>query len=163
MLALSAVVVLVPILQGLSQYSWNVSQLVTPSYSPPKVDFSMRFVDVKFEGGDLYATFELKNLGEVRMKLEGLNATAYGPDRSAIAPAALVRGVSLEPGAADAVLIRLSINEDAFKALASYIIEAGRVDLEVKGTVVVEIFGSRATMPITTSFSVDRARLGLPG
>ncbi len=160
MTILSAVVVLAPLIQALNQYNWNISTLITPSYSPPKVDFSTMFTSVRIEGRVLYITLKIENRGEVRVVLEDLNATAY-VDEIVIAPITLTDKVSLEPGEAKAAILKLILNDKAINTLIPYLIKKDRVNLGVKGTVFIRVLGSRASIPFTSSFSISRSDLEL--
>jgi hypothetical protein len=50
--------------------------MVTPLYSPPKIDFRLELSGLRFDGRYLYEEFKLTNLGEVKVVFEGYNAEA---------------------------------------------------------------------------------------
>jgi hypothetical protein len=50
--------------------------MVTPLYSPPKIDFRLELSGLRFDGRYLYEEFKLTNLGEVKVVFEWYNAEA---------------------------------------------------------------------------------------
>ena len=157
---LSLVMIVAPIIYALNLYGWNIQALVTPSYSPPKVDFRLEPLGVKFEGGVLDAALKLSNLGEVEVVFEGLDATAYGPDGKALAPAALGKTVTLSQNTTETLDLKISVDEAALNKLISYLEERGSVNVEVKGEASIRVFGSKVTAPISASFKVSSADIG---
>jgi len=157
---LSLAVVFAPIIYALNLYEWNVQALVMPSYSPPKLDFRLEPLGVKFEGGELHAALKLSNLGEVEVVFEGLDATAYGPDGKALAPAALGKTVTLSQNTTETLDLKISVDEAALNKLISYLEERGSVNVEVKGEASIRVFGSKVTAPISASFKVSSADIG---
>jgi LEA14-like dessication related protein len=160
-LLLSIAVVFAPIVYALNKYEWNIQALVTPSYSPPKVDFHMEPSRVKFESGQLFAAFKLTNLGEVEVMFEGLNATVYGPDGVALAPATLDKAVPLPPNSTETLTMKVNVDEAALNRLMSYFIEGrDHINVEVEGEASIRVFGSKVTAPISASFEVSLADIG---
>jgi len=155
MLKLSIGVVLSSIILALNEYGWDVSPLITPSYSPPKVDFRMQTVGVKAEGKQLQAIFKLTNLGEVQLQLESLNATAYGPDGRPLAPAILAQAVILAPNSSENIALSLSLNEDPVSRLISYFEGRNSTNVEVRGEATMRVLGSLFSAPITSSFQLS--------
>ena len=155
MLTLSIGVVLAPIILALNECGRNVSSLIASSYSPPKIDFHMQTVDVKAEERQLQAILKLTNLGEVQLQLENLNATAYGPDGRALAPATLAQTVILAPGSSKNVTLSISLNEDAASRLISYFEDQTSINLEIRGEATMRILGSLCTAPINASFQLS--------
>ena len=162
MLALSAFVMLAPVLHALSVYEWDFQSLITPVYSPPKIDFSMRFVGVRVDVRILYSTFSLSNVGEVDIALDSLNATAYSPKGEAVASATLLKAVKVKAGSSENLTLKFTLNDAAVEALASYLMK-DHVDLKVEGTAVVGVLGSKAIAPFSASFPLSRTDLGLTG
>lgn len=162
MLLLSAVAAVAPIIYALNMYSWDFQALFTPSYFPPKIDFRMEVASVRAEGNQLYATFKLTNLGEVEVEVEGLNATAYGPDGEALAPATLDKAVVSAPNSTENLVLKVSLDNTAINRLKSYFVERSHVNMEVRGEASMRVFGSRATVPITASFEINAADIETP-
>ena len=158
---LSLAVVAAPLIYALNKYEWNIQALFTPSYSPPKVEFHMEPSNVKFEGEQLCATLKLTNLGEVKVVFEGLNATAYGPDGKALAPATLDRAVALPPNSTENLTLKVSLDEAALNKLTSYLKEGREsVNIEVRGEALIRVFGSKAAAPISASFEISLEDIG---
>jgi LEA14-like dessication related protein len=157
MLLLSTAVVSAPVIYALNEYEWNIQALVTPSYSPPKVDFRMEPLGVKSEGGQLYATFKVANLGEVEVVFESLNAAMYGPDGEALAPATLDKPVVLLPNSTEAFTLKVSLDEVALNRLIHYFEGRDSINVEVEGEASIRVFGSKVTVPISVSFEVGLA------
>lgn len=155
MLALSFIVVIVPIIFAFNDYSWNVTDLITPSYSPPKIDFRMEAAGVRVEGKQLHANFRLANFGEVEVVVEGLNATAYGPNGEALAPAMLDEAVVSAPGSTENFTLKVSLSDAAIKRIASYLKERGSVSIGVKGEASIRVFSSHVKAPITAAFEIS--------
>jgi LEA14-like dessication related protein len=152
-LLLSASLVLVPIIYALNEYNWDVQALITPSYTPPKVDFRMEPSGVKLEGGQLRATFKLINLGEVEVIFESLNAAAYGPDGQALASATLDKGVVSHPNSTEVLI--LNVDKAALNKLMPYFKDRDRIKIEVKGEALVRVFGSKVIVPISLPFEIS--------
>ncbi len=159
MTILSVVVVVAPLIQALSQYGWNIFPLITPSYSPPRVDFSTRFMGVRADGRILYIILGVENRGEVGVMIEDLNATAY-VGGVAVAPITLANRVSLGPGEVKTVTLKLVLSDKVISTLIPYLIKSDSVDIGVRGTLFVHVLGSRASVPFTSSFSITRSILG---
>jgi LEA14-like dessication related protein len=160
-LLLSIAVVFAPIVYALSKYEWDIQALVTPFYSPPKVDFHMEPSRVKFESGQLFAAFKLTNLGEVKVVFESLNATAYDPDGKALAPATLDKAVALPPNSTQTLTLKVNVDEAALNRLISYFIEGrDRINVEVEGEASIRVFGSKVAAPISASFEISLADIG---
>jgi LEA14-like dessication related protein len=158
---LSLAVVVAPVVYALNKYEWNIQALVTPSYSPPKVDFHMEPSRVKFESGQLFAAFKLTNLGEVEVVFESLNATAYGPDGKALAPATLDKAVALPPNSTQTLTLKVSLDEATLNRLISYFTEGrDRINVEVEGEASIRVFGSKVAAPISASFEISLADIG---
>ncbi|MBO3754890.1 MAG: hypothetical protein FGF53_08475 [Candidatus Brockarchaeota archaeon] len=155
LLLLSIGVVLAPIVLALDQYDWDLASLITPSYSPPKVDFRMGVVGVRVEDGELYVVLRLTNLGEVQLKLESLNATAYGPDGGVLAPVMLTQAVVSVPNSTEDVILKFNLVEDTVGRLLSYFRDRDRVSVEVSGDMSIEVFGSIVTAPLKISFQLS--------
>ena len=160
LLLLSLVVVVAPILYALNLYEWNIQALVAPSYSPPKVDFRLEPVGVKFEGGELVAAFKLTNLGEVKVVFEDLDAIAYGPDGKALAPAVLGKTVTLPQNSVETLDLKISVDDAALNKLVSYLEGQKSVNIEVRGEASIRVFGSEVTAPISVSFKIGSADIG---
>jgi hypothetical protein len=156
MISLSIGVGLGPIVFALNQYGWNITPLITPSYSPPKVDFRMEFTGFRVIDKEPKAVLRLTNLGEIGLELVGLNATAYGPSGEAVAPVTLAHPVTSSPGSVKEVVLDISLSEGSVTRLLPYFRDRGYVDIEVKGEVFVKVFGSVVTVPLTTSFRLSR-------
>ena len=155
-LLLSTAAALAPVIHALNMYKWDIRALVTPTYTPPRVDFQMEPSGVRFEGRQIYVTFKLTNLGEVKVAFEGLNATAYGPDGRALAPATLDEAVSLPPNSMKTLTLRVNIDEAAQNRLISYFKEGrDRVNIGVRGEASIRVLGSKVTAPIAASFEIS--------
>jgi hypothetical protein len=157
---LSLAVVITPIVYALNLYGWDIQALVAPSYSPPRVDFRLEPLGVKFENGVLDAALKLSNLGEVEVVFEGLNATAYGPDGKALAPAALGKTVVLPQNSTETLNLKISLDEAALNRLISYLEGRVSVRVEVKGEASMRVFGSKVVAPLSASFKVGSADIG---
>jgi LEA14-like dessication related protein len=103
----SLIMVIAPIIYGINSCGWNIQAFVTPSYSPPKIDFHVEFSGLRFEDKQLLAIFKLTNLGEVRIVFDALNATVYGPDGEALAPAILYKPVVSQPNSTEALILKV--------------------------------------------------------
>jgi LEA14-like dessication related protein len=160
-LLLSLVVAVAPLIYALNKYEWNIQALATPSYSPPKVDFNMKPSSIKFDGRQLYASFKLSNLGEVKIVFESLNATAYGPDGKTLAPATLDKAAALPPNSTETITLKVNFDETALNRLISYFKE-GRdsVNVEVRGEASIRVFSSKIAAPISASFKISLADIG---
>jgi hypothetical protein len=87
--------------------------MVTPLYSPPKIDFRLESSGLRFDGKYLYTEFKLTNLGEVKVVFEGFNVEACGPDGKALAPAALDKPVTSQPGSTEILTLKVEVGEAA--------------------------------------------------
>jgi hypothetical protein len=94
---LSLIIVVAPIIYGMSSCGWSIQAFVTPSYSPPNIDFPIESSGLRFEDKQLLVIFRVTNLGEVKIVFEALNVTVYGPDGEALAPAILYKPVVSQP------------------------------------------------------------------
>lgn len=157
---LSLTVAVAPVIYALNEYKWDIQALFTPSYSPPKVDFHMEPSGVKFEGGQLCAAFKLTNLGEVEVVFESINATAYGPDGQALAPATLGKAVALPPNSTETLTFKVSLDEVTLNRLLSYFEGRDRINVKVEGNASIRVFGSKVAAPISTSFEISLADIG---
>jgi LEA14-like dessication related protein len=157
-LLLSAFAAVLPIIYGLGIHGWNIQAMVTPLYNPPKIDFRLEPSGLRFDGRYLYAEFKLTNLGEVKVVFEGFNAEAYGPDGKALAPAALDKPVTSQPGSTEILTLKVEVGEAALSRFASYLMEGrDRIRVEVRGESIIRVFGSKVTAPISSSFEISLA------
>ena len=152
---LSVIIVVAPIIYGMSSCGWSIQAFVTPSYSPPKIDFHVESSGLRFEDKQLLAIFKLTNLGEVRIVFDALNATVYGPDGEALAPAILYKPVVSQPNSTETLILKVGFDEAALRKLPSYFEGRERVDFEVKGVASIHVFASKVTAPLSTSFEVS--------
>ncbi|MBO3810288.1 MAG: hypothetical protein FGF50_11950, partial [Candidatus Brockarchaeota archaeon] len=112
-------------------------------------------VGVRVEDGELYVVLRLTNLGEVQLKLESLNATAYGPDGGVLAPVMLTQAVVSVPNSTEDVILKFNLVEDTVGRLLSYFRDRDRVSVEVSGDMSIEVFGSIVTAPLKISFQLS--------
>ncbi|MEM2370711.1 MAG: hypothetical protein QXH51_07395 [Candidatus Bathyarchaeia archaeon] len=163
MLLLSLAAFFLPLIQALDQYDWNIHALITPIYAPPRIDFSTRFLGLSVEESSLQVNLEVTNKGEIKVVLEGLNATVYAPGGVSVAHASLGQRVFLEPNAAENVAIKVVFGMRVVSALAPFLTGRDSVGLSVNGTLTLSILGSRVVAPINFSFTINRGDLGLAG
>ncbi len=162
MLMLSLGVMIGPIVFAFEQSEWDVSALFTPVYSPPKIDFSINMEDVRIENGDLHVICELKNLGEIKMVWDGVNASAYGPDGEKIAPVNLTELVVSVPQSKKTFVMNVNLDNSVLSRLSSYFIDEDRVHVEIKGEADMRVLGSTVTAPVQFSFFITTEDLGMP-
>jgi len=152
MLLLSAFAAVLPIVYGLGIHGWNIQAMVTPLYSPPKIDFRIEPSGLRFDGRYLYAEFKLTNLGEVRVVFERLNVTAYGPSGEVLAPATLDKAVVSLPKSIETLTLKMNVDEVTLNRLME---GRDRVNVEVRGEAIVQVFGSKVTAPVSASFELS--------
>ena len=155
MLLSSAGVTLAPVLLALNRYGWNLTSLLTPSYTPPRVGFRMEVAGVEVRGEELRVTFKLVNLGEVPLELENLDAEACGPEGEPLAPVTLAGSVASAPGSTEYVTLRMSLEDGAGFKLLSYFRGRDRVTLEIRGEVKGRVLGSTVAAPLTLTFQLS--------
>jgi hypothetical protein len=157
-LLLSALTSVLPIVYGLAFNGWSVRSMLTPSYTPPKVDFRLEFSGFKLDRGGLYMDFKVTNLGEVKAVFEGFNASAFGPDGKSLAPAMLDKPIISLPGQTETMILKVEVDEAALSRFASNFMEGrDRIRVEVRGEAIIRVFESKVTAPISTSFEIGLA------
>lgn len=155
MLLLSVAASFAPVIYALNKYEWNIQAMVMPSYSPPKVDFRLEHSGVKFEGGQLYVAFKLVNLGEVDVTFENVNAAAYAPDEEALAPVILDKPVTSHSNSAEALILKISINEASLNKLLQYFEKQDRINVGIRGEASISVFGTKARVPVSAVFEIS--------
>lgn len=157
-LLLSAFAAVSPIIYGLGIHGWNIQAMLTPLYSPPKIDFRLEPSGLRFDGRYLYAEFKLTNLEEVKVVFEGFNGESYGPDGKVLAPTTLDKAITSPPGSTETLTLKVEVGEAALSRLTSYFMEGkDRISIEVRGEAVIRVFGSKVTAPISSSFEISLA------
>jgi hypothetical protein len=71
-LLLSSLAAILPIVYGLAAHGWDVRGMLTPSYTPPKVDFRLEFSGFRLDKRGLYADSRSQTWGRLRRCLKGL-------------------------------------------------------------------------------------------
>jgi len=135
LITLLSIAAFLPLLYGLNSYNWDLKALLTPSYTPPKVDFRMEPEGLRFEQGKLILSIKLTNLGEIEAKIEGLNVTLYS-NGIAVATGSLEKPVLSRPNSTE----ELKISITSFHGIPSKI--------EAKGETFIRVLGSLVRVPV---------------
>lgn len=161
MLTLSIGTVIGPLVYALTQYELDISTLFTPEYSPPKVDFTINTKGVKVKNGELQATCELKNQGEVKVALYTVNASVYGPDQKKIAPVNLLKPVLSAPQSTENFTLTITLNNSILSKFYPYFKEQNEIEAQIKGEANIKVFGSNVTAPLQVSINLKAEDLGI--
>lgn len=137
-----------PLFSALNRYRWDISALLTPQYTPPKIGFNLDFKGMVFTDHNLMLLCQLQNLGEVEVELVGMKASAYTPDMQPLAPANLEDAVVLNPNSTQVFNISLTFDDYALQKLSQYLQAQGELPLRISGEIYMRILGSSVTAPV---------------
>jgi hypothetical protein len=72
---LEAVVILLPIIYGVTVVGWDLGELATPVYTPPEIGFSLGDVTSFLRNDNVILNVSITNDGSLIVDVEALNAT----------------------------------------------------------------------------------------
>ncbi|MEM4409393.1 MAG: hypothetical protein QXI19_11705, partial [Candidatus Caldarchaeum sp.] len=104
---------------------------------------------------------DILNSGEIAISVNDLRGgfIIAGADGAAL-PVKLVKPVDLPPGGRENMKLRLTLTESAIMKLAQSAQTEGRVRLNIKGELLINVLGSRVTVPLeaSTTLTLDRLK-----
>ena len=143
-----------PIIFVLNQYNWNISPLLQPEYSPPKMGFNVNAGEVKAEADKLIIICELENYGEIKAELYEVQATAYTLNHEALAQVYLESPVVLQPNSRENATLTMPLNDSVNQKMLSLFQEANETTIKVTGQAGLKVMGSKVTAPFEVSFQL---------
>jgi hypothetical protein len=151
-----------PIVYAFEQASWDFSKLFTPVYSPPNVNFLINVKNVTAANDQLQTACELRNIGEVKIALNDVNANLFGPDEENLTSVNLIEPVISNPQSNTTFILRMALTNSVRIKLAVYLLDHDSIPLKTKGEAHISVLGSTVNAPFEVSFSVTKHDLGIP-
>lgn len=147
-----AILILSPVIYGLSLYGWSLQPMITPSYTPPKMSFSVGEVKPAYLEGVMVIYVSIANEGEVPVTVVDFKAPIiYKEER--IGEALLKSPVNL-PAGENATLIIVADIENATPLIKGMM--QGDGSLELPGRVKVDVMGVTAEAPMNITVSTRK-------
>ncbi|MCS7143307.1 MAG: hypothetical protein NZ920_05950 [Aigarchaeota archaeon] len=159
-LAISVLVGLTPIVVAFHQHSWNLQSLITPIYSPPRVDYSIEIKEAVISERErvVQLTFELSNLGDVGFSVRELRGKAVLAGEITT-PIELTQAIDLPPATRGTMTIKLPLDESAVLKLVPFIMTKERITVEITSSLNVHVLSSMVTVPFRTSLTIESSKL----
>ncbi len=156
---LSIFIAIAPIVYALYSHNWNMSSLITPNYSPPKINFSLGSGSVRVQDGSLYIVFELRNTGELAIDIEGIEGKLSQPDGSKISDVRLVNPVRSEPDSVKDITLCVELDRETLWKTLPRLRGNEDIVLKIEGVSTLRVLGTKATAPFTVPITLRRSDL----
>lgn len=153
---LSTLIAISPILYAFSSYNWDVETLITPVYTPPKVNFDVKLRDVSIQGLELHMLFDVKNTGEINVRIDRIQATIYDEAGDEVGSGELATPISIASGETGVLDVVLRIDEKALPKLLRRDPLQPTIRLKVEGVTEAIVLGVKASIPISIPVEFPR-------
>ncbi len=149
-----------PLLYGLQSHNWDVVSLVTPKYTPPRIDFDVKYADINVNNEAVTIALLIENKGEVAVILQDVNAALYGPDGAEVGRLQIKNPLRIRPGERGQLNMSLSTTLLALK-LVPYFTTSREITLSARGAISVKILGTEALVPLAMELKLSIEQLGI--
>ncbi|MGB9740249.1 MAG: hypothetical protein ACPLW5_00620 [Candidatus Bathyarchaeales archaeon] len=161
---MSLILIVGSIIFALTQNNWNISPLLQPEYSSPKIGFNVGAEEVKAEADKLTIICELENNGEIGIELYEVQAIAYTLNQEALTQVYLESPVSSQPSSKENVALTMPLNDSINQKILLHLQKANETTIRITGQTVLMVMGSKVTAPFEVSFQLKIGDLtGLTG
>ena len=143
-----------PIIYGLDEHGWNISSLVIPRYTPPKIGITLQPKSPKISDKAIFLRFQASNTGEIEISILSFNGTVRVSGGGQLGSLNLVQEILLPPGASKDLTLTLKPSDQVLADLISRLMQEKHVEITVDGKMYVKLLGIIVEIPVSRSFEI---------
>jgi len=156
---LSLIAFIAPIAYGLNEHGWNISSLITPHYTPPKIGIALKPSPPKISGKAILLRFQANNTGEIGIRILSFNGTACISGGERLGSLSLDREILLPPGTSEDLTLILKPSGRVLGNLISRLRQERYVEIEICGKMYVKLLGIIVEFPVSRFYGIRMEEL----